>query len=68
MNIVAATLVILTATHGCRLDNIDRSDPVSIEMPTLEECETAAAILDKKRGVRAFCLDTQSKLTKLGKK
>lgn len=52
----AATLVILTAANGCDLDNIERATPVAIPMSTVEECEKKAEPLDKRNGVRAFCI------------
>ena len=51
-----ATLVVLSATGTCSVDNIDISEPVSLAVPTLEQCKIQAEIIDKSRGVRAFCI------------
>lgn len=52
----AATLIILVATQGCRVDNIDRAEPTFTLIGTLAECENTASIIDNRLGVRAFCI------------
>lgn len=58
MNLItAATLVVLTAANGCKIDNIDRAQPTTFQVPSMEECEAKAAELDDKQGIRAFCIE-----------
>ena len=57
MNVwLGATLVVLSSVEGCKVDNVDTAEVSYIRTASMEECEEQAAILDKKRGQRAFCI------------
>lgn len=62
----AVMLVVLTSTYGCKIDNVDRAAFTAIPIQTIEACERSASILDKKIGVRAFCVDNKSAELDLG--
>lgn len=57
--LAAATLVVLTASEGCKLDNVDRAVITHIPMATTQECEEAASNLDPKIGLRAVCISLE---------
>lgn len=51
----AATLVLIVSTSTCSLENVDGAQVFRFEMQTVEECQSAAEILDSRRNIRAYC-------------
>jgi hypothetical protein len=56
MAIKTATLIVLTATGACHLDEVDQAAITSVPFGSIESCQTAAEILDGTSRTRAWCL------------
>lgn len=52
-------LIVLTAQYGCKVDNIDGSEPTVTHMDTMEQCDTLASQIDERNGVRAICVNME---------
>lgn len=49
------TLVLITSTHSCLVDNVSDAKVERIPMQNMELCEAVAADLDRKQATRAYC-------------
>lgn len=58
MKITLAALVVVTTVNSCNLSNVDGAQVLRLEV-TDQECALAVEMLDPRRNVRAYCVETE---------